>query len=395
MPSNVRQLCTTVLFAALLGASAASAATGAAAGPEAVLAEIVGDIKSNHLGRALRRTEALLEQHPNFRLAHLIKGDLLLARTRPLSTIGNAEGVPAAQLADLRAEAIARIDAFRNRPGKGMVPRSLLALSPEQKHAVVMDARRSRLYVYRNDRGNPRFVTDYYVSQGKAGMAKVREGDKRTPIGVYFVTSSIPATKLPEFYGSGAFPINYPNEWDRRLGRNGYGIWLHGTPPDTYARPPLASDGCMVLANQDLDALADYVDPGQTPVIISNDVEWLSPRDWQAERNALSRRIERWRSDWESRDSDRLLSHYADDFHSDAHDLEEWSQQRRQINASKEWASVSLHGLSMFRSPGKDELVVVTFEQRYRSNNLNSDLKKRQYWVKRGGQWKIAYEGPA
>ena len=34
--------------------------------------------------------------------------------------------------------------------------------------------------------------------------------------------------------------------------RTGSGIWLHGTPPDQFARAPLATDGCLVLANPDL-----------------------------------------------------------------------------------------------------------------------------------------------
>src|SRR3546814_8483534 len=49
--------------------------------------------------------------------------------------------------------------------------------------------------------------------------------------------------KLPDFYGDGAYPLNYPNEWDKHEGRKGYGIWLHGTPSTTYSRPPRASDG--------------------------------------------------------------------------------------------------------------------------------------------------------
>ena len=116
---------------------------------------------------------------------------------------------------------------------------------------------------------------------------------------------------------------------------------------------------------------------------------------WRAERAALNHRIEQWRHDWESRDTARFLRHYAPDFRSDEHRLEGWRTLKTRINSSKDWVKISLHNLSMFRSPGKEEIVVVTFEQRYRSNNLNSDLKKRQYWTKRGGQWQIAYEGPA
>src|SRR3954465_12853763 len=143
----------------------------------------------------------------------------------------------------------------------------------DQKYAVVVDTGRSRLYLYRNDEMRPRLVTDYYISIGKAGSHKTREGDQKTPIGVYHVTSSLPKAKLSDFYGAGAFPINYPNDWDRRQGRNGHGIWLHGTPSNTYSRPPRASDGCVVLTNADLEALASSLQVGLTPVIISEDVQ--------------------------------------------------------------------------------------------------------------------------
>jgi len=71
------------------------------------------------------------------------------------------------------------------------------------------------------------------VSSGKNGPQKVREGDEKTPIGVYQHHRQPAPTKAADFYGSGAFPINYPNEWDRIQGRNGHGIWLHGTPSNT------------------------------------------------------------------------------------------------------------------------------------------------------------------
>ena len=89
----------------------------------------------------------------------------------------------------------------------------------------------------------------------------------------------MPREKLTDFYGRGAFPINYPNEWDKRNGRSGFGIWLHGTPSDTYSRPPRASDGCVVLANPDMDRVGATLQVGITPVIISNTVEWVAPTD--------------------------------------------------------------------------------------------------------------------
>ena len=385
-----------LLCAALLcacGPLAAAEARYSDAGPESALSRIFEQIEHNDLDKAREQVDVLIKAYPNFRLAHLIKGDLLLARARPLHTIGNSSNAPADKLADLRAEAVARLNAYRSRPQANIVPRYLLQMPPDQKYAIVVDTQKSRLYLYQNEKGTPRFVADYYVTQGKLGADKMREGDKRTPVGVYHVTGSLSRQKLGDFYGSGAYPISYPNEWDKRNGRNGHGIWLHGTPSDTFSRPPLASDGCVVLANPDLDALAKTFQIGMTPVIISNSIEWLSLDDWQAEREALKKEIEQWRADWESLDVERYLGHYSKKFLGDGMNLEQWSARKRQVGSGKTWIKVGADNASMFRNQGKEEMVVVTFDQDYRSNNLSNAMKKRQYWLKENGRWKIAYEG--
>jgi murein L,D-transpeptidase YafK len=265
----------------------------------------------------------------------------------------------------------------------------------DQRYAIVVDNKRSRLYLYQNENGRPRFVADYYISTGKRGGEKTREGDEKTPIGVYHVTASLPRSKLSDFYGSGAFPISYPNVWDKRQGRNGHGIWLHGTPSDTYSRPPRASNGCVVLSNSDLDALSKNLQIGLTPVIISEQIEWLSLDDWDAERNALKAEIAQWHSDWESLDTERYLTHYSKNFSDDRQNYSAWAGHKRQVNSGKSWIKLDLSNFSMFRNPGKDELVVVTFDQDYRSNNLSNAMKKRQYWIKESGKWRIIYEGAA
>ena len=75
--------------------------------------------------------------------------------------------------------------------------------------------------------------------------------------------------------------------------------------------------------------------------------------------------------------------------------MEQYAQQKRQVNIGKEWIKVKLSNISMVRDPGKEELVIVTFEQDYKSNNLNNQMKKRQYWAREGSTWKIIYEGAA
>ena len=363
---------------------------------EAALGGIFKAIEENKLEDAYNRVNALLAARPNYRLAYLIKGDLLLARGAAIRGMGAMPGAPADKVSDLRAEALQRLRAYREKTPVDQIPRYLMQMRPDQKHAVVVDTKKSRVYLYANDNGRPRFVADYYMSHGKNGIDKMREGDQKTPIGVYYVTSYLPKAKLADIYGVGAFPINYPNDWDRRQGRNGHGIWLHGVPADTFARAPLASDGCVALSNADFEMMGKNIDPGLTPVIISDNVEFLSLDDWNTERQSLLKAIEDWRTDWESRNTDAYLSHYARDFEGDGMSLKEWAARKRQVNAGKSWIKVKLGNMDMFRYPGvKQEMVVVTFQQDYQSSNLSNAMKKRLYWIKEGATWKIVDEGAA
>ena len=119
----------------------------------------------------------------------------------------------------------------------------------------------------------------------------------------------------------------------------------------------------------------------------------MSLDDWNKERNELNKTIETWRMDWESRDTERLLKHYSKRFNAGNQNFEQFANQKRQTNANKEWIKVTTDNLSVFRNPGKEEVVVVTFDQNYRSNNLNNQMKKRQYWLLEDGKWTIIYEG--
>jgi murein L,D-transpeptidase YafK len=384
------------LSLALIATLSALSSHAAAATPEERLSTVFEAIEANQPDLALKRVDSLIRDYPNFRLAYLVRGDLLLARSRPLQTFGNvAKTVPAEKIADLRDEALARLRAQRQRPAEDRVPRAVLELNSQQKFVLLVDSRHSRLYVFANSDGRPRLVADYYVTLGKNGMEKTREGDQKTPIGVYYVTANLPRQKLTDFYGSGAFPISYPNEWDRRMGRNGHGIWLHGTPSAMYSRPPRASDGCIVLSNPDLTSVGSHLQVGLTPVIIVDEIEWSDPASVAAERSSLAAAFEAWRADWESRDTERYLAHYSERFKAGSEDLAAWGAHKRIVNAGKKWVKVRTSNISMFRYPRERDFVVVTFEQDYRSNSLSNVMRKRQYWIREAGQWKILYEGAA
>ena len=359
--------------------------------PEQMLVSALLEISENRMGAALEQIERLLDKKPDFRLAQLVKGDLLLARARPIETVG--AGAQSNHAAELREEARARLARFAFQPPAEHVPSYVLELPKDQEHALVLDAEKSTLFVFENRPDGLRYVADYYVSVGKSGVDKLREGDKKTPLGVYHVTSKLAREKLTDFYGAGAFPINYPNEWDRLRGRNGYGIWLHGTPLDTYSRPPRASDGCVVLANEDLVDLERFLQPGVTPVVITTGIEWTDRQSVDRKRRELLGQLDAWRRDWESRDTETYLQHYSQRFSSGTGGYQKWAAQKKQVNAAKSWIKVRVSDVSLIMYPGDGNLAVATFDQDYSSSNLNNRMRKRQYWVREGERWRILYEG--
>jgi murein L,D-transpeptidase YafK len=363
---------------------------------EALLLRGIEALAQNRIEDALDLLEALVARRPDFRLAQLVYADLLSARIRPLGGFGNFEQAAADGLEALRDEARRRLAHHRGAPAGNRIPENLVMPARDQKHVIVVDVPASRLYVFANDGGTLTRVTDQYVSSGKNGARKLREGDQRTPVGVYFLTGRISPAALPDFYGSGALPINYPNEWDMRLGRTGYGIWIHGVPTDTYSRAPQASDGCIAVANSDLESLFGMVPDGNAPVIISDGVRWVPPAVMRSRQEEIRAMLDDWRRDWESLSFERYSGHYSRSFVSDGMGRIAWLQKKRRINAAKSYIRVDFSNLSAFAYPGERDLLVVTFDQNYRSSNFNDKSKKRQYWRRESdGRWRIIFEEEA
>ena len=364
--------------------------------PEQMLIEVYKALGANQLRAAQARADALVAAYPTFRLGQLIRGDLLMMHTRQVTSLGQGSGASTEALQNLRQEAMVRLKSLRERPDPEQMPRAILEMRSDQKYALIVDAKRSRLYVYQNVGGRPKFLTDYYVSQGKLGVNKLREGDQKTPVGVYYITSRLARARLPDFYGSGALPINYPNDWDRVNGRSGSGIWLHGSPPDSYSRPPLSSDGCVVLTNEDLNKLLGSIEIGKTPGVISEKVEFISKEKWDSERTVANRLLDAWRIDAESASPTRIGANYSPRFKSDrGEDLTAWLTKHQDFITGGSNAAFQLRDVTAFHYPGKEEMLVITFTQQQVSRKARlraRPVRKRQYWAHEGNRWKIVSE---
>lgn len=359
---------------------------------EGLLFKSVEAIRHQEPDAALRYLDELIRKYPNYRLAYLMRGDLLMAKTKPITGLGNGR-LPAEQLQALREEAMARLSRLNEHRPSESVPWLIWSLSPDVRYIFIVESHRSRLYVFRNEHGVASYVTDFYVSIGKLGSGKSREGDQKTPLGVYSVVSNLSKVKLKDLYGSGAFPLNYPNDWDTRVGRTGSGIWLHGVPSDTFSRAPKASDGCVVLSNPDFNLLSQYVEVGRTPVIIAAKIAWVHPTVLAKERKMLTDTLEAFRVAWEGKDINHYLDFYSPGFQAHEMNYSQWVEQKRQASQRKSWRKIHFAKIGVLLYPGYERLAEVTFDQDYQSSEFNHKMRKRQYWYLQNGHWKILYEG--
>lgn len=365
------------------------------ASPEARLIDVYRLLQAGDTRHALLRAESLAHDVPNFQLAQLVYGDLLLTRRGRLEA---PEAVPselpasaAANWSQLRQEAALRLAALTERPPSHALPRQFIDIPPSTRHAIAVDASRSRLYLFENDARGLRLVADHYVSLGRFGTDKKEEGDQRTPLGVYFITARLEKSQLKEFYGPGALTLNYPNEYDRRRGKTGGGIWLHGVPPQNFARTPQSTDGCVVLANDDLMRLLREVLPRRTPVVIATKIDWVPHSQVERDRTAAHAVVEQWRQARVKGDVAKLATFYSPQFASGSADLAQWTKMLGRDMANARWREAELKEMSILSWRDTGDVLIVTFGEVMRGE-LTGPMK-RQYWGKESGQWKIFFEG--
>jgi len=274
-------------------------------------------------------------------------------------------------------------------------PEGLIADNQNSRYLFWVALRDGRLHILeRTFDGQYREIENIPISIGKQGFGKEIEGDQKTPVGIYTMTSFIEDERLDDFYGLGAYPINYPNAWDRLSGRTGYGIWLHGLPKGVAERPLLDSNGCVVINNNKLDDYADYIVTGMSTMVLTETLNWLDQPEQQGSTGVMQA-IGRWVSEWESLDSEAYLSNYHPDFTDFSRDLEAWSQHKILVNSAKDFIDVDLSQLSVFAYPGEEDMVITRFFQDYQSSNYNWEGWKQLLWRKNpeSGDWQIIYEG--
>jgi len=237
-------------------------------------------------------------------------------------------------------------------------------------------------------------VRQDYMSIGQGGVGKETTGDQRTPLGIYFVTEQLETTRMHEKYGVTAFPLDYPNAWDRRHGRTGDGIWIHGVDPRGGVRPPLDTDGCIALPNERLGALEQSFEPNVTPVLIGRDLAWSDPAAVAEVRDSLEKAVARWTTALEQGDMYAYLDAYDDSFRHWGMNKDEWSAFSMQTVGHRSISRVEVSDLLLLGDPVEPGLYLSRFRLEIEEEEARSVISVRRiYWRRsESGAFRIVAE---
>lgn len=270
------------------------------------------------------------------------------------------------------------------------LPAWLLQVPDSVTTVLIAETDESTLHRLSNGRDGVGYVDGRYMSVGRNGVGKRRAWDRRTPLGIYFVSEQLDTANLHERYGPAAFPLDYPNAWDRQHRRGGDGIWIHGVTEGGGRRPPRDTDGCIALPNDELLQLAPLLSPNVTPVLVARKLRWADAAEIGEVRGALAAALDEWAAAVRDGDLRRYLSLYAADFAWRGLDRDEWAALRAQtLRRSPE---LRLEEVLLLQDPEEETLYLSRFRQSRREGGREVVTLKRIYWRRTAAGFEIVAE---
>ena len=279
-------------------------------------------------------------------------------------------------------------------------PSNILMLDDKFAHHVILVEKSThKLHIYENAATNPKLVKTYDIATGKTKGDKSVNGDHKTPEGIYTIYEFIPAAELlrrhgdyAKIYGPGAFPMDYPNFIDKRAGKGGGGIWLHSTDDDKRISKGLDSRGCVVVKQQDLKDISEYLDLDKSPIIVVQDIHFLSKSTWERNRKDINDVVQTWATAWQKKDFDTYINSYDKErFYDNKHkNYNNYKAYKKAVFSRADTPDIKLSFVSILVN---DHYAVVTLEQDYRSPVIN-DIGKKTLYLKKDNNydWKIVGE---
>ena len=226
---------------------------------------------------------------------------------------------------------------------------------------------KSTLTLYAKDANNTyKLQKEYSAYTGKIKGDKRREGDLKTPIGVYNIIKKI--SKVDSFYGPMAFVTSYPNTYDKYQGKDGSGIWIHGLP--TEQERDEFTKGCIAINNQSIECLDRHINIDKTILIIDKaEVKQDISKETLAK---LLTQLYKWRYAWIYNDLNTYLSFYDKDFiRFDGMNLERFIKYKTRIFKKKEQKEIIFTQINVIPYPNSQDMYKISFKEQYKSNSFS------------------------
>ena len=269
-----------------------------------------------------------------------------------------------------------------------LVPDPLVSLGSDNGPAyailVEKDAQRLLLYEYKDTFS---LKHEFNCSTGEVAGRKQKSGDRKTPEGVYFFTRAFEERDLGPIYGTGAFVMDYPNLLDLKFNRGGNNIWLHGSDKPIK---PMDSNGCVVLNNDDLEVLTQYIQLNRTPIVISEELAMVPAERQLASKKSITEFLDAWKRTFLAGDWDRFNAFYSE-VPEELPTLQGvWDRVRMTWQYEGIPFDMSLHNLTLLRG---NPCVVALFDQVIHMGHRARVVGTKKIFLEKDGEtWKIVGE---
>jgi len=241
------------------------------------------------------------------------------------------------------------------------------------RYVVLIVKKEKTLKVY--DTKKDKIIFESSVFVGKETGCKEREGDLKTPTGVYKLTKVL--TKLDAFYGPLALVTNYPNEFDKSLNNTGDGIWIHGVPNDDTRKP--YTKGCIALDNLNLKKLNNTINISNTIVIISENRQITISKE---QLNTIFTQLSLWKKAWKNNDLETYLSFYSKDFkRTNGWDINRFAKYKKRIFNKNETKTIIFSKINIIPYPNELGKIMfrIIMDENYKAKFYKFIGKKELY----------------
>lgn len=243
-------------------------------------------------------------------------------------------------------------------------------------YLLACDKNSTTLKLYTKDVNNTfELNKDFSAFVGKKKGDKQKEGDLKTPIGVYQLIQKL--EHVDPFYGPLAFVTSYPNTYDKIQGKNGSGIWVHGLPfnqkRDDYTK------GCIAINNNNLQEIESQIDFKKALVYID---QKPYPKVSKKALTSLLSQLYSWRKAWKINDFKTYMSFYDKDFKRiDGLDYSRFKDYKQRIFNKDEYKQILFNDINILPYPmqGHEDVYLISFKEEYSSSSFQFSGFKELY----------------